>query len=247
MKTEAEKDQAIIQSTLTRAESELIDRAGDLELWQMGQNESEEMDDFVYRVYADAFAQDGHVPFTREEIAAIGREYFQRARVCAVRHADGTLLGTWGLILKQLEDESFMLPIEKAFGLKPALIVQKMKAANTRFLFNGWRTAIDKDALEAHSIDRSKSIFIFDFLLRGLTADFGDLTTRMLGVAEMELLVLKYHRRIGIPWVILGEPKNYWGRDRYPCSFRLSDFEAHMREHHPERALFLYGGRTAAG
>lgn len=251
MKTQADLDQEIIQKALTLPESRRIDRVGDLELWRMGLNESAEMDDFVYRIYADAFGEAGTVPFTRGEIAAIGQEYFHRARVCAVRHVDGTLLGTWGLILKSLEDQSFLLPIEKAFGLHPAEIVEKMNATGTGFLFNGWRTAIDKDALEAHGIDRSRSIFVFDFLLRGLTADFGDLTNRMLGVAEMEQLVLKYHRRIGIPWVILGEPKTYWGRERFPCSFRLSDFEEHMRKHHPDRAAFLFGcppeEKTAAG
>ena len=240
------QDREIIEKAVRIESSRCVDSAGDLELWRMGPDQAEEMNDFVYRIYADAFREDGIVPFTHKEIAEIGGEYFQCARVCAVRHKDGTLLGTWGLILKSVEDESFQLPIEKAFAITPAQIAQKMGLSEARILFNGWRTAIDKEALEKHGIDRSKSIFVFDFLLRGLTADFGEMSQSILGVAEMELLVLKYHRRIGIPWEILGEAKHYWGRDRYPCAFRLSEFEAHMRKHHPDRADFLYGKETAA-
>lgn len=61
------------------------------------------------------------------------------------------------------------------------------------------------------------------------------------GAAEMEMLVLKYHRRVGIPWQIIGEPVNFWNRDRYPCAFRMGEYKEYMRTHHPERFAFLYG------
>ncbi len=108
-------------------------------------------------------------------------------------------------------------------------------------MFNGWHTAIDKEAMERLNLPKQKSIFIFDYLLRGLTRDFSDESSNYLGVSEMEMLVLKYHRRVGISWIILGGTINYWGRDRYPCGFKLGQFEDYLKTNHPYRHKFIYG------
>ena len=61
-----------------------------------------------------------------------------------------------------------------------------------------------------------------------------------LGISEMEKLVYKYHRRIGIPWEILGDAISYWGRDRYPCAFKMEIFENYLKNNHPDRHKFIF-------
>ncbi len=167
--------------------------------------------------------------------------YFNRTKVCGIKHPDGTLLGTWGLVLKDLKKDSFPLPIEVNYKLSVNQILKAMGIDSIHYMFNGWRTAIDKEAMERLNLPKQKSIFIFDYLLRGLTRDFSDESSNYLGVSEMEMLVLKYHRRVGIPWIILGDPINYWGRDRYPCGFKMGEFEDYLKTNHPDRHKFIYG------
>lgn len=226
---------------ISRRESQLLHESGDLALWLLGSNDIEEFNRFVTTVYNEAFSEAAGGSISAAELAAQTSEYFPHTRMCAVRHADGTLLGTWGLITKDTHlPGGFLLPIESRYGISVAQIQEKMNAP-ARFVFNGWRTAVDKNALEAYGIARTKSIFIFDYLLKGLTMDFGADAEEYLGAAEMELLVLKYHRRVGIPWQVIGDPLFFWGRDRYPCAFRLSEFKDYMKKHHPERFEFIYG------
>jgi hypothetical protein len=220
--------------------SKRLDVRDDLELWLLGTETIPEFNDFVLKVYNQAFT-DGSYQIPATDIEAPTEEYFHRARVCGVRHKTGQLIGTWGLILKDLDDPGFLLPIEKRYGIPTEKILESMNAPEAQYVFNGWRTAVDKDALEKFQIDRTKSIFVFDFLLRGLTMGFQDEASRYIGAAEMEMLVLKYHRRVGIPWQIIGEPVNFWNRDRYPCAFRMGEYKEYMRTHHPERFVFLYG------
>lgn len=229
-----EKEKAAIQTSIK------IEEFDGLELWLMGQDRFQEFNEFVYRVYSGAFREGDAIPFTFQDIEDSSRLYFDRAKLCAVYHTNGTLLGTWGLILKDLQKDDFPLPVETRYGMTVAQIITAANAPEVRFLFNGWRTAIDKDAIEKLGIARSKSIFIFDLLLRGLTADFGEESSQYLGVAEMEMLVLKYHRRVGIPWIIMSEPLHFWGRDRYACAFKLGEFEGYLKKHHPERHDFFY-------
>lgn len=219
--------------------SRMIEEVEGLQLWRLGRDRFEEFHDFIRRVYTEAFASDGQLPFTEQELRASNEEYFDRARLCAVIHPDGTLLGTWGLVLKERDDDT-SLPIQKIFGLPIDEILTKLESPQARYLFNGWRTAVDKQALEKHKLAANKSILIFDLLLRGLTDDFAD-ADRFVGVAEMELLVLRYHRRVGLPWITLGEPKTYWGKERFPCGFRLADFKRNLAERHPERYALVYG------
>ena len=225
-------------------DSVFLDREGDLELWLLGLETREEFNRFVLKVYNDAFT-DGSFQIPVEEISGPTTDYFHRAKVCGVRHKNGTLIGTWGLILKEIEDRSFRLPIELRYELPVEKIVSDLHSKDTRYAFNGWRTAVDKDALEAFHFDRNKSIFVFDFLIRGLTMDLPGEAREYLGLAEMEMLVFKYHRRVGIPWQILGEPVHFWGRDRYPCAFQLGEFKEYMKLHHPERYAFLYQREAA--
>ncbi|MFZ5628465.1 MAG: hypothetical protein ACOY5B_05005 [Spirochaetota bacterium] len=224
---------------ISKEESVLLDAEGDLELWLLGLETRDEFNQFVLKVYNDAFT-DGSYKIPARDIAEPTAEYFHRARVCGVRHKSGKLIGTWGLILKDASDTAFRLPIEVRYDLPVERIVHNLKSAKTRFAFNGWRTAVDKDALEKFAIDRNKSIFVFDFLIRGLTMDLPGDPAEYLGLAEMEKLVYKYHRRVGIPWQIIGEPVHFWNRDRYPCAFQLGEFRDYMRAHHPERYEFLY-------
>jgi len=217
-----------------------LDTRDDLELWLLGSEDIPEFNTFVLKVYNQAF-MDGTYQIPEEDVTLPTADYFHRARVCGVRHKTGQLIGTWGLILKDLNDPDFLLPIEKRYSISAATILEKMKAPEAKYVFNGWRTAVDKDALEKFQIDRTKSIFVFDFLLRGLTLGFQDDPARYIGAAEMEMLVLKYHRRVGIPWQIIGDPVNFWNRDRYPCAFRMSEYKEYMRAHHIERHDFLYG------
>lgn len=222
-----------------------LDAHDDLELWLLGTETIPEFNHFVLKVYNQAFtngASDtgGVYQIPAAEIEMPTAEYFHRARVCGVRHKSGELIGTWGLILKDLDDPAFLLPIEKRYGISAGQILEKMNAPGAKYVFNGWRTAVDKDALEKFRIDRTKSIFVFDFLLRGLTMGFQDIPERYIGAAEMEMLVYKYHRRVGIPWQIIGEPVNFWNRDRYPCAFRMAEYKEYMRTHHPQRFAFLY-------
>lgn len=219
--------------------SQFVEELDGLQLWRLGQDDFDQFNDFVFRVYSEAFGSKEHVPFTRQEIENASLEYYRHAKVCGVKHPDGTILGTWGLVLKVLGQDEYPLPIEVKFGMTTTEIIQKMNASGIRFVFNGWRTAIDKSALDRFGIAKQKSIFIFDFLLRGLTEDFGNDSSAYLGVSEMEMIVLKYHRRVGIPWVILGESKKSWGRDVYPCSFELGKYEEYLKEHHPQRFDFI--------
>ncbi len=218
-----------------------IEEIEGLELWRLGLDERDEFNRFIFRVYSEAFGTEGNLPFTFEDIETQSALYFSKTKVCSVRHPDGTLLGTWGLVLKNIANDSFLLPIEANYNLSSSDIVRIMEAENIQFLFNGWRTAIDKEAMERLNLPKQKSIFIFDFLLRGLTKDFSGRPENYLGVSEMEKLVYKYHRRVGIPWKILSEPKEYWGRDRYPCGFKMDEFHEYLKEHHPERYVFLTG------
>ncbi|MCC6275038.1 MAG: hypothetical protein IT569_04215 [Leptospiraceae bacterium] len=223
--------------------SYFIEEIEGLELWRLGNDDISQFNDFVFRVYSEAFQNEGIIPFTHADIAYQSSLYFNKTKVCGIKHPSGTLLGTWGLVLKNLEIDSFPLPIEINYKLSVNEILNAMKS-NTdsiKFMFNGWRTAIDKDAMERLNIPKQKSIFIFDYLLRGLTRDFAGESNSYLGVSEMEMLVFKYHRRVGIPWVILGKPINYWGRDRYPCGFQMGIFEEYLKINHPERHKFIYG------
>lgn len=222
-----------------------LDTVDDLELWLLGTETRPEFNEFILKVYNDAFTggasgTDGTYQIPAHEISEPTAEYFHRARVCGVRHKSGQLIGTWGLILKEVTDTQFKLPIEIRYNLPVEKIVRDLNSPATRYAFNGWRTAVDKDALEKFQIDRNKSIFVFDFLIRGLTMDLAGEASDYLGLAEMEKLVYKYHRRVGIPWQIIGEPVHFWGRDRYPCAFQLGEFKDYMKEHHPERYTFLY-------
>lgn len=216
----------------------LLDRENDLELWLLGTDTIPEFNSFVHRVYNQAFTDGAQIEL--DEIAGPTREFFHRARVCGVRHTSGQLVGTWGLIVKEASDTDFRLPIELRYNLPVERILTDLQAPEIRYAFNGWRTAVDKDALEKFNIDRNKSIFVFDFLIRGLTMDLPGDPSEYLGLAEMEKLVFKYHRRVGIPWEIIGEPLYFWGRDRYPCAFKLGTFKETMRQQHPERYAFLY-------
>ena len=230
----------LMEAERGRTTSIRMEQIDDLELWQLGSDRMEEFNRFIYKIYSEAFRENEAIPFTFQEIASASQEYFHRTKLCAVYHKDGDLLGTWGLVLKDLQREDFLLPIESRFGISAKRILEIAKAKGIHYMFNGWRTAIDKKALERVGLPGSKSIYIFDFLLRGLTSDFGEESSRYLGVAEMEMLVLKYHRRVGLPWIILGEPLHFWGRDRYPCAFNLGEFETYLKTHHPERHRFLY-------
>jgi len=221
--------------------SELLYEFQGLELWLLGQDTLDEFNRFLYKVYNDAFAEANGGPLNREELEAQSALFFPRTRMCGVRHGDGTLLGTWGLIVKDLKSDAFQLPIESRYGISAQKIVEQMRAPETKYLFNGWRTAIDKQTLENYGIAKSKSILLFDLLLKGLHADFESDSKQYLGVAEMEMLVLKYHRRIGIPWEIIGAPIFFWGRDRFPCAFRLAEYKEYMKEHHPERFELVFG------
>ncbi|AFM11765.1 hypothetical protein [Turneriella parva] len=215
--------------------SERLESFGELELWLLGQDAIEEFNRHVYTVYNEAF---GPVPM--EEIAPAAYENFSRARVCGVRHASGKLVGTWGLIVRELGGHEAPLPTEKAYGLDLRKTVQDLGASEVTHVFNGWRTAINKEALVEFKIDRTQSIFIFDLLLRGLTQDFAGNENAFLGIADMEMLVYKYHRRIGIPWQQIGEAIHFWNRDRYPFAFKLGEYRDYMRAHHAERAAFLF-------
>ena len=221
-----------------RERSEKLEENSGVELWELGRDRFDDFNRFVWEVYREAFAENGSVGFTLADIVADSDEHFDRAKVCAVIHPDGSILGTWGLILKEVSDHT-VLPVQKGFNLSTADILEKMQSPRAEFMFNGWRTAINKTALEEHGFAANRSIFIFDLLLRGLTEGFVD-HERFLGVAEMEMLVLKYHRRIGIPWRILGDPHSYWGRERYPCAFRLGEMVTTLREKHPDRYAFIY-------
>jgi hypothetical protein len=216
-----------------------LDTVDDLELWLLGTETRPEFNEFVLKVYNDAFT-DGTYKIPAHEISEPTAEFFHKARVCGVRHKSGQLIGTWGLILKEVNDTQFKLPIEIRYKLPVEKIVSDLNSSATRYAFNGWRTAVDKDALEKFNIDRNKSIFVFDFLIRGLTMDLPGEANEYLGLAEMEKLVYKYHRRVGIPWQIIGEPVHFWNRDRYPCAFQLGEFKDYMKAHHPERYAFLY-------
>ncbi|BDA79725.1 hypothetical protein LPTSP3_g26550 [Leptospira kobayashii] len=217
-----------------------IEEIEGLELWRLGKDHFDEFNDFIFRVYAEAFGENGNLPFTHSDIVEQSSIYFHQTKVCGIKHPSGVLLGTWGLVLKDLEKDSFPLPIETRYGLTPEQIVNNANAPSVRYIFNGWRTAIDKEAIQNLNIPKQKSIFIFDFLLRGLTKDFAGESSSYLGVSEMEMLVLKYHRRVGIPWVILGEPLHFWGRDRFPCAFQLGLFEDYLKTNHPDRYKFIY-------
>ncbi|MBL8022122.1 MAG: hypothetical protein JNM27_20775 [Leptospirales bacterium] len=232
------------QQTLHRISgknSQKLHQVDDLTLWLLGSNDIEEFNLFISKVYNEAFSEAAGSVISASELATQTAEYFPHTRMCGVRHVDGTLLGTWGLITKDthIKEASFLLPIESRYGISVSEIQRRMNSS-ARFVFNGWRTAVDKEALEKYGIARTKSFFIFDYLLKGLTVDFSGNAEDYLGVAEMELLVLKYHRRVGIPWHVIGDPLFFWGRDRFPCAFRMSEFKDYMREHHPERFKFIY-------
>ncbi len=216
-----------------------LDTFDELELWLLGTETREEFNEFVLNVYNEAFT-DGSYKIPLNEISAPTAEYFHQARVCGVRHKSGQLIGTWRLILKKVGNDSFKLPIEIRYHLPIERILEELKLDQIEFAFNGWRTAVDKNALEKFQIDRNKSIFVFDFLIRGLTMDLPGNANSYLGLAEMEYLVYKYHRRVGIPWEIIGEPVHFWSRDRYPCAFQLGQFKDYMGKNHPERYSFLY-------
>ncbi|MCR9143893.1 MAG: hypothetical protein NXI24_16725 [bacterium] len=222
-------------------ESRMLEKHGDLQLWLLGTDQIPEFNRYILTVYNQAFS-DGEAAVPAADIESQSELYFHRARVCGVRHESGRLIGTWGLVVKDLEDPvdpEFQLPTQSYYDLRTESILEIMEAPEVRFLFNGWRTAVDKDALEELRLDRNRSIFIFDLLMRGLTLDFKGLPEQYLGIADMEKLVYKYHRRVGIPWKILGDPIHFWGRDRYPCGFRFGEYIEYMRTHHPERYEFL--------
>lgn len=221
--------------------STFIEEIDGLQLWRLGNNEFNKFNEFIFRVYSEAFGDNGILPFTFSDIETQSAIYFNRTKVCGIKHPDGTLLGTWGLVLKDLKKDSFPLPIEVNYKLSVEQILKAMNIDSIHYMFNGWRTAIDKEAMERLNLPKQKSIFIFDYLLRGLTRDFSDESSNYLGVSEMEMLVLKYHRRVGIPWIILGDPINYWGRDRYPCGFKMGEFEDYLKKNHPDRHKFIYG------
>ena len=229
----------VIETVGRHETSRRLEEVQGLELWHLGRDRFDDFNEFVWGVYREAFVEGSQIPFSLEDIVHSSEEHFDSARVCAVIHPDGTILGTWGLILKEKNDNR-VLPIQKEFGLSTAEILETLQAPRARFLFNGWRTAVDKHALEAHGLAANRSVFVFDLLLRGLTEGFLD-PEQFVGVAEMEMLVLKYHRRVDIPWQILGEAHHFWGRDRYPCGFRLSEMVEIMRTKYPERYRFLYG------
>lgn len=218
-----------------------IEEIEGLQLWRLGNNDFNSFNEFIFHVYSEAFGENGILPFTFADIEYQSSLYFSRTKVCGIKHPNGTLLGTWGLVLKDIEKDIFQLPIEVNYKLSVEQILKVMNVNSIRYMFNGWRTAIDKKAMDKLNLPKQKSIFIFDFLLRGLTKDFTGEKNTYLGVSEMEMLVFKYHRRVGIPWIILGDPINYWGRDRYPCGFQMGQFEDYLIKNHPDRHKFIYG------
>jgi len=224
-----------METVLSGKTSEKLETFGELELWLLGEDNIEEFNQHVYTVYNEAF---GPVPMN--EIAPAAYENFSRARVCGVRHSSGRLVGTWGLIVRELDGNAAALPTEEKYALNLKQVVSELGASEITHVFNGWRTAINKDALAEFKIDRTQSIFIFDLLLRGLTQDFAGNENAFLGIADMEMLVYKYHRRIGIPWQQIGGAIHFWNRDRYPFAFKLGEYRDYMRAHHPERAAFLF-------
>jgi hypothetical protein len=237
-----------MDTELSGTASKKLESHGDLELWLLGTDTIDEFNQHVYTVYNEAFGVTrGETEVLMQEIAPAALENFPRARVCGVRHVSGALVGTWGLIVRDISTSGMPLPTEEKYALDLNGVVRKLDAGGIRTVFNGWRTAINKNTLEKFKIDRAKSIFIFDLLLRGLTQDFSGRENEFLGIADMEKLVYKYHRRIGIPWHIVGEPIHFWNRDRYPCAFKLGEYRDYMVAHHPDRAAFLFARAPGAG
>jgi len=226
---------------LSTTKSKKLETHGDLELWLLGTDVIDEFNNHVYTVYNEAFgATRGESEVPMSEIAPAAHENFLRARVCGVRHTSGMLVGTWGIIVRDLDQTQIALPTEDKYQLDLKAIVKQLDAKNIRHVFNGWRTAVNKDALEKFQIDRTKSIFIFDLLLRGLMRDFTGREDEFLGIADMEMIVYKYHRRVGIPWQQIGNGIHFWNRDRFPFAFKLGEYRDYMTVHHPERAAFLF-------
>ncbi|NBU96862.1 MAG: hypothetical protein EBS19_01400 [Spirochaetia bacterium] len=234
MVTEKSKSEWYLEKSL------FIEEIDGLQLWRLGENDFTAFNDFIFKVYSEAFVSDGVIPFTKKDIEVQSELYYNKTKISGIKLPDGTLVGTWGLVLKDLEKDNFPLPLETNYNMSISSILDKIKASSIRFVFNGWRTAVDKEALEKFNFNRNKSIFIFDYLLRGLMDGFNQDSSLYLGISEMEKLVYKYHRRIGIPWEILGDAISYWGRDRYPCAFKMEIFEDYLKNNHPDRHKFIY-------
>jgi len=221
--------------------SEKLESFGDLELWKLGLEWLEPFNQFVEKVYYNSRSKKYRWGANEiKELTADSEYYFPRTKLCAVLTREGRLLATWGLILKEIGSANgFHLPIEKKFKMSLEDINRKMET-NAHYFFNGWRTAVDKELLIEKGYDKSTSIFLLDILLRGLSENFKHENTAYMGVAEMENVVLRYHKRIGVPWHKLGQPKTYWGSQKFPCAFRLEDYEENMKLNHPDRYRFIY-------
>jgi hypothetical protein len=221
--------------------SQRLESFGDLELWLLGEDAIKEFNQHIYEVYNDSFGKtrgESEVPMSEIEPAA--HKNFPRGRICGVRHSTGKLVGTWGIIVRELDGTDAPLPTEEKYELNLKQVLADLGVPQIKYIFNGWRTAVNKEALTEFNIDRTQSIFIFDLLLRGLTQDFVGREDDFLGIADMEMIVYKYHRRVGIPWQKIGDGINFWNRDRFPFAFKLGAYRDYMRQHHPERAAFLF-------
>ncbi len=220
-------------------QTRMLDDLGDLQIWTLGEEWLPRFNAHIQKIYQDRDTAYAWGPGEFDQILEENRVYLPHTKLCAVMTPGGEIVGTWGLILKRLGSNEFQLPIEKKFGVDLEE-VNRTLGTHGRWFFNGFRTAIDKDKLEAMGYSRSKSVRIFDLLLRGLTQDFTEGNDMYVGVAEMEETVLRYHRLIGIPWVTLGEPREYWGSAKYPCAFSLPEYETNMKERHYDRYKLIY-------
>ena len=222
------------------AETKHLETIDGLKLAILGSEWLEPFNTFIANIYSGG-SEKFHL--NEKEVAMLTEEsavYFPHTKLAAVLSPDDRLVATWGLILKDTrEPGGLVLPLEKQFHLNFDTIKQQMNS-DAVFFFNGWRTAIDKNIMHELGFDKPYSIRIFDMLLRILVEDFAEESRFYMGIAEMENIVLRYHRRIGIPWQKLGEAKSYLGAERYPCAFKLEEFEANLKENYPERYDFVY-------
>src|SRR5690349_10629883 len=101
---------ATMQAEISGLASKKLDSRDDLELWLLGTETIPEFNAFILKVFNQAFT-DGSYEIPAHEIENASAEYFHRARVCGVRHKTGQLIGTWGLVLKDMDDPAFLLPI----------------------------------------------------------------------------------------------------------------------------------------
>lgn len=186
----------------------------DLVIYQVSKNKLRHFTEFVFQVYAKDYRKKYGWKASRKDLDVMIQEdlaYADSSVFIAMKNLTGRILGSIRISQKTREDIVF--PIEKDFGidLKELYPAQGTKPHE---IWHGGRLAIDQAALEEEGITMNAIKMIRTLL--GYAAKIVSRHPANILVCEVDQILYKLMRALGLNARIVGEGKQYLGSMTYP-------------------------------